>query len=191
MYEWEEIWAESWMSTRALVISSPWGLTLHGWCGCYEDAGRHSFTPQGRKLTKPQSRDLWQGQVGAGLIWACGLQVRAPGTSPRARKQHLGVLVKCRLRFCRSEGPDSACLTTPQVLPPQFLQYTLNNEAQGRCFRVAHSSPKQAVLSSRKEVTSLVHTKLFCLGRKTQFGLVSTLLCYQPMSSDKEKASRR
>ena len=101
------------------------------------------------------------------------------------------VLVKCRLRFCRSEGPDSACLTTPQVLPPQFLQYTLNNEAQGRCFRAAHSSPKQAVLSSRKEVTSLVHTKLFCLGRKTQFGLVSTLLCYQPMSSDKEKASRR
>lgn len=87
--------------------------------------------------------------MGAGLIWACGLQVRAPGTSPRARK-YLGVLVKCGLRFCRSEGPDSACLTTPQVLPPQFLQYTLNNEAQGRCFGVARSSPKQAVLSSRK-----------------------------------------
>lgn len=51
-----------------------------------------------------------------------------------------GVLVKCRLRFCRSEGPDSACLTAPQVLSPQFLQHILNNEAQGRCFRVARSS---------------------------------------------------
>lgn len=113
-----EVWAESWMSMRGWVISSPWGLTarmVRVLLRCWE-ARLHTTGKEAHKasITWPVTRAGGSRGLSGPVAFSSG-----PLGLHHACTEAPGGLGKCELRFCRSEAQILHGLW-PQVLSPSF-----------------------------------------------------------------------